>query len=281
MRHLFLVFFTLAVVLALPSGHLQAASDAKPLSVTFTYGHNGILRADNRFLPGEILSTTVILRDYPIPASGICQFSMRYSLVDKEGKTIFTHANDNIIEQMEVGTTLVKLMLRCELTTLLKAGDYDFVMQLRDKKTRELYKSSQPVSILPPDEFTITEFLFSADPYAKIPLGTTFETCQLVYINWNTFNLQTKEGRHYLEINFRVLDANHQPVDPPRDPEQRDLPTVAPKAIHCFINLQKEIPGDYFVEVTLKDLVSGKTETRSIPFRVVPSLSDILPAPAQ
>lgn len=263
-------------------GPLQlAAKDPKPLSVTFTYGLNGIVRSDTRFVAGETISATVSVRDCQIPESGVCQFAMRYSVVDASGKVIFSNADDEILTRAEAGAFLVKLPLRCELSMLLESGDFEFVLQLRDKRTREIYQSRQPITILPKNEFTISGFGFVANPKSTVPIGTTFETSQLVYINWITCNLQVKDGRCFMEANVRVLDGNQKSIDPPIEPKKGDFSASSNGIINSLVNLSIENPGEYTAEVTVKDLVSGKSETRSIPFRIVESLVDIMPAPLQ
>lgn len=282
MRLLLLAFIAVMTIGTVPSqGPLLAADAPKPLSVTFTYGLNGITRPDARFFAGENIFATAVVRGCQIPDNGICQFTMRYSVVDDSGKAIFTNANDMVVARLEAGATLVKLPLRCELTTLLEKGDYEFVLQLRDKKTREVYQSRQPITILPKNEFTISEFRFSADTKGTVLLGTTFETSQLFYLNWISYNLTAKEGRCSMEGNVRVLDSNQKMIDPPTEPTKADFPNVPSGMVKSLVNLTIENPGEYTVELTVKDVISGKTEVRSIPIRVVASLVDTLPTPAQ
>lgn len=281
MRQLLFAFLAAVTIVAVHAPALLAADAPKPLSVTFTYGLNGSIRSDARFLAGETAYATVVARGCQIPSNGICQFVMRYSVVDNSGKAVFSNADDMAVARLEAGATLVKLPLSCKLTTLLEKGDYDFVLQLRDKKTRELFESRQPITILPKDEFMLSEFRFSADTEGTVLIGTTFETSQLVYLNWITYQLRAKEGRCSMEASVRVLDSNHKVIDPPSESTKADFPTVSSGMVNSLANLTIEKPGEYTVEITVKDLVSGKTESRSIPFRVVASLVDILPAPAQ
>lgn len=279
-------FFVTCVVLTLASAcHLSqplaTANDAKPLSATFTCGMNGPARTDEHFLSGETVFMTVSAPGYPIPKGGLCQFSARYSVVNKEGKALFTTADDKLNAQFEIGASSVKFLLRCELTTTLKPGAYEFVTELRDKKSREIYRNRQSITILPPDTFTLCQFCFAANREGTAPLGATFETCQQVYLTWVIYNPQAQDGKWNVATSIRVLDNKGQPIAPPREPQKQSTPVTEVNVINSQVAITLENPGDFTAEVTVKDLASGKTGVCSIPFRVVASLADIIPAPTQ
>lgn len=282
MRPFLIACFMLAISYAISSSPpLLAVDDTKPLTVSFTYGLNGIIRTDDHYLPGEQVFMTVAAHGHNIPKDGICQFTARYSINDKAGKTIFTNADDDAIARMEAGAPLVKLLLRCELSTQLEPGTYEFVTELRDKKTRETYRNRQPITILPEGEFTLSQFAFAANVEGTAPLGTTIETCHFVTLHWATYAPQSKDDQWHIEVIFNILDENGRSYAPPKPPQKMDFPVIESRVINSNVSFAIENPGEYTAVATVKDLVSGKTATRSIPFRVVPSLPDILPAPAQ
>lgn len=285
MRSFLLICLTLLLANAFQSGQALLAADEakpKPLSVTFTYGHNGVIRTDDRFLAGEGIFATVVALRYEVPANGICQCTMRYSLIDQDGKVSFSNADDKVIIELEGEANLAKVMVQCQLPDSLNAGKFDFVLELRDKKTKEVFRSSQPITILPKDEFALGDFCFCADSKASIPLGTTFDTCQLLYCCLRVYHPTARNDTWQLEIEMDILDANHKSISPQKStPRRKDFPALTEDFFNTNISLAVEEPGEYTLALKITDLVSGKTETRSIPFRVVPSLSDILPAPAQ
>ncbi len=284
MRFFLLTCFALAMAIAVPSGQFLRGADevnSKPLSVSFTYGHNGVIRTDDRFLAGEGIFATVAALRYEVPANGICQCTMRYSLIDQDGKVAFSNADDKVIIELEGGANLAKVMVQCQLPDLLDAGKFDFVMELRDKKTKEVFRSSRPITILSKADFALGDFCFCADSEASIPLGTTFDTCQVLYLCLRVYHPKAKEDTWQLEIDMDILDANNKSISPQKStPRKRDFPALAKDFFNTNISLAVEEPGAYTLVLKITDVVSGKTETRSIPFRVVASLSDILPAPA-
>lgn len=284
MRSILLTCFALAIAIVVPSAQfLWAADDVKPkpLTVTFTYGHNGIIRTDERFLAGEGIFATVVALQYEVPATGICQCTMRYSLIDQDGKVAFSNADDEITIVVYGGSNLAKVLVQLPLTELIDAGKYDFVLELRDKLTKELFRSSQPITILPKDEFALGDFCFCADKNAIAPIGTTFETCQNVFFCWRVYHPTEKDGHWVLDFDMDIFDANNKSISVPSETIKSKIPVPGVNIFPTQIPITIEEPGEYTVVLKMTDVVSGKTESRTIPFRVVPSLSDILPAPAQ
>ncbi|MGV3608894.1 MAG: hypothetical protein ACO1RA_20995 [Planctomycetaceae bacterium] len=284
MRSFLLICFALAMAIVVSSTQFLCGTEdvkPKPLSVTFTYGHNGIIRTDDRFLAGEGIFATVVAIGYEIPANGICRCTMRYSLIDQDGKEAFSNADDKIIIAVEGGSNLAKVLVQFPLTELIDAGEYDFVLELQDNTTKELFRNSRPITILPKDEFALGDFCFCADKNAIAPIGTTFETCQNVFFCWRGYHLEEKDGHWVLDFDLDIFDANNKSIAAPSETIKSKIPVQNVNIFFSQIPITVEEPGEYTVVLKMTDVVSGKTETRSIPFRVIPSLSDILPAPAQ
>ena len=281
MRYLLLICITLTLFNAYPSGHsLVPANEInpKPLSVTFTYGHNGVIRTDDRFLAGESIFATVVALRYEVPLNGICNFKLRYSLIGQEGKIVFTSTSDNLLIELEGKANLAKAIIRCPLKGQIEVGKYDFVLELQDKMTKAIFRSSQPITILPKDEFALGDFCFCADTKSIVPLGTTFETCQDIFFCWRVYHPKEHDGHWELDFDIDILDANNKSIALPSETIKNKIPALNVDNFATQIPITIEEPGEYTVVLKMTDVISGKTESRSIPIRVIESLSDTLPA---
>ncbi|MGV3608893.1 MAG: hypothetical protein ACO1RA_20990 [Planctomycetaceae bacterium] len=256
-----------------------ADKSEKPLSVTFTQGPNGAPRKAI-FIAGEQLYFKAVAKDYPVPKSLQCNLSMRYYIVDNEDKIAYSHRSDKLKTVVALGQTTVKLLLDCAVTTRLEAGEYNFVTEMKDDTTGQVFRNRQSFLVLPWDEFVVSQLCFSSMTDPVIMLGPSFEVGQKVILHAVVQAPQTDdEGNWRCKGNIWLLNKAGKNIDRNEYHFSEEVPSTSLEAVPVVAPICITTPGDYLAVVEVKDLVSGKVSKQSIPFRVFDSLSGIPRAP--
>ena len=93
----------------------------------------------------------VIAKNVTVPKSGKCLLSMRYYIVDKEDKVVYSHQEDDASARVTLGYSDAKFLARCPINAIIDPGEYQFVTEMRDKASREIYRNRQSILLLPKD----------------------------------------------------------------------------------------------------------------------------------
>ncbi len=277
-----IVFFTpltLALCFTLSSAILAADKNEKPLSVTFTQGPNGAPRTAI-FIAGEHLYFKVVAKDYPLPETLRCLLSMRYYIVDKDDRVLYSHRNDKINSAVAVGESTVKLLLDCPVTSRLEAGEYNFVTEMKDAATGQVFRNRQSLLVLPWDEFAVSQLCFSSITNPVVMLGPSFEVGQTILLHAVIQGPQADdEGNWRLKGNIWLFNKAGKHIDRDQYQISEEVPSTSRGVVPVSARICITTPGDYLAVVEVKDLVSGKVVKKSIPFRVFDSLRGIPRAP--
>jgi len=261
-----------AIGISVPTSH-SFAEELPSLSVAFTFGFNGA-PCSNRFLAGETINLTAIASGISVPDRGSREMTVRFLVVDKDGRVHFSRGDDNVVAEVEPKSDAAKFCLYCILSPEIQAGTYDFVVEVQDKNTQRLYRSSRPITVLPKDQFRISQFYFSANKKKTARLGTTFETCQPVYLNWVIQNPKSEDGIWKLDVKIDVLDKegrsiNASPISSISSSRAPSSGVAHTQSVFVFPN-----SGSYTIQIEVKDLLSGKVESASIPVRALSPLGN-------
>lgn len=270
---------SLILCLSLAGHSLAADKNEKPLSVTFTQGPNGAPRTAI-FIAGEHLYFKVVAKDYPLPETLRCTLSMRYYIVDKDDKVLFSDRNDKLTTVVAIGQTTVKLLLDLPVESRLEAGEYNFVTEMKDVATGQVFRNRQSFLVLPWDEFAVSQLCFSSMTNPMVMLGPSFEVGQKVFLHALIQAPQADdEGKWQCKGNIWLFNKAGKNIDRNQYQLSEEVPSTSRGVVPVIAPICITTPGDYLAVVEVKDLVSGKVTKKSIPFRVFDSLKGIPRAP--
>lgn len=270
---------TLALCFTVSSAILAADKNEKPLSVTFLNGYNGSPRTAI-YVSGEPIHMKVVAKNFTVPKTGKCTLSMRYYIVDKEDKIVYSHQEDDVSTRIPLGYSDAKLPLKCPINAMIDPGEYQLVTEMRDKESREIYRNRQPIHFLPWDEFVLAQICFCSAADKTVALGPNFEVGQPVLLQWMLQSPQAdEEGYWRLETTLRIFNKAGQNIRRDREPTILEATATSRGILPATAEIQITNAGEYFAEIEVKDLVSGKVQKKSIPFRVFDSLAGVPRAP--
>lgn len=266
---------SLILCLSLAGHSLAADKNEKPLSVTFLNGYNGSPRIAS-YVSGETIHMKVIAKNVTVPKSGKCLLSMRYYIVDKEDKVVYSHQEDDASARVTLGYSDAKFLARCPINAIIDPGEYQFVTEMRDKESREIYRNRQSILLLPKDEFVFALLCFTSALDKEEELGPSFEIGQPVLLLWKLQSPQADdEGYWRIESTVRILNKANQNIRRDREPVTSEVSATSRGIFSSSAELKITVAGEYIAEVEAKDLVSGKVLKKSIPFRVFDSLAGV------
>lgn len=271
-----------SLLLVFSAVYLQAcANEKEPLSVLLTTGSNGAPR-DAIFIAGETIYMKVVVKGIAIPKTGKCLLPTRHYIVDKDDKIAYSHSNDNASARVSIGYADAKLLLECPVNTMLEPGEYFFVTEMRNRETGQIYRNRKLLTIIPWNEFAISQFCFTTARASNVPIGPSFEVGQPALLHFVVQSPQANKDENYrLASRLRILNESGKNVEQVREETISELPATSRGAYPMWTEINISMPGTYLAEVEVKDLVSGKAITKSIPFRVFDSLASIRRTPTR
>lgn len=256
-----------------------ADKSEKPLSVTFTQGPNGAPRTAI-FIAGEPVYMKAVAKNFAVPKTGKCLLSVRHYIVDKEDKIVYSHPANDTSTRVAIGDSDAKLLLKCPVTMRTEPGEYFFVTEIRDRETSQIYRNRQSFLIIPWDEFALAHLIFTSAVDKSVVLGPSFEVGQQVLFNWTIQSPQVDDdGNWRISTKLRVYNKVGKDVIRPNNAVVSEFSANSRGILPGGVGLNVTTPGEYYAEVEIEDLNSGKVIKKAIPFRIFDSLAGIPRAP--
>jgi hypothetical protein len=232
----------------------------------FTYGPAGAVRADNKFLAGDVVFMTFDVEGLKIdPKKGKASYVVAYDVVDGQGKVITSKETpqDNYLG---LGGSNVPGFLVLQIDAKQPAGSYRVKLKITDRNAK---KSAEKVI---PFDITAATFgiLGATAPAIGIP-GQQYQA-QFGLAN---MTLDKKKNEPNVTVSLRVLDEAGKDVAPPlgnKYPEDLAQPQnfqnnnfIGPVPFLIFLNR----PGRFVIAVDANDKLANKKVELRIPLYVL------------
>jgi len=261
---------TPALVLALG---LAAAQDGKLglTDVNFSHGPNGPVRADARYLPGDVLFLDFDITGLKFDAEGKASYGVGMLVTDAKGGTVLKQDPKTQQALNYLGGSLLPGVAHLQVGMEQPPGKYKIKITVNDDATKGSASAEREFEVLPAG-FGLVQVGFSSDPDGTIPEAPLALVGESVFVNFSAVGFQrdkqTKQPK--LSVQMRILDEKGQPtLAKALTGEANSGITESLKLVPMQFALTLNRPGKFTIELTAKDLLANKTATVTLPFTVV------------
>lgn len=246
-------------------------STADITQVRASFGPLGPERAENRFLPGDIVFLSFDIGGLQPDKAGLFRYRVRLAVQDAREKTLFEDAQD----VPSVGTVMggkVRHTVQYAIdhgqeagACKIRIGVTDLAAPMKTETT-----TTYDFHVLPPT-LGLVRFHASLDRFGQTPVPGVGVVGQMLTFHMTAlgFKPDRKLGEGSITIEFQLLDAQDRPVNnKPLVSEFKALPSDT-----AFVPLRFDLllqrPGVFKMVYKLTDNVEKKTATLSVPVQVL------------
>ena len=261
--------FAPVFVLALLGGQPAAPEIANPHA---TFGFLGAPRPRARaMLPGEVAHFSFGIKNLKPDASGKVAYSIAIVIHDAQGKVLFEQKPYKAIAQRFFGGDMAAAAARIEVPLDSKPGPVDWKITVIDRTTDKSTELQGKGKILPAD-FGLVQVGTFADPEDRVPTPPIGVVGGNLYLSFGVtgFARNGKDKQPDIKVNLRILDDKGQPTlaKPLTGRVTQDIaPGVRVVPLQFALSLDRV--GQYTLELSAEDALSGKTASVSFPVRIL------------
>ncbi len=261
---------SVALVAALALAPAQGALTLSGARVT--YGELGAVRADLKFLPGDIFFVSFDIDGIKVDESGKVQYSMGMEVVNKDGVPFFNEKAREREDFLPLGGT--KLPARAYVTIPLDQtpGVYTCRVTVEDRASKASQTLEQKFEVAP-KSFGLVQVLTTSDVKGEVPAPPLGVAGQSVYVHFTLvgFARDQKTKQPNVDIEMSALTQTGTPTLKKPDTITIDSDVGAEDTlVHLRFQLPLNRAGDFTVELKAVDKVSKTTSKVRIPFKVLP-----------
>ncbi len=260
-----MIWTTLAVAATLGT----APSDLTLGNVRLTHGVLGPVRSSNRLLPGDSLYVCFDIQGITIDDAGKVQYSTGIEVTDSRGKTIFKQDPRNLETIASLGGDLIPAFATVNVGRDQPPGKYTLKVSVADRAGGGKAGLTREFEVAPRD-FGLVQLTTTSDAEGLLPVPAP-GAGQGLWLHFGAvgFTRDKSTQQPKVNISLRVLDATGTSTlkQPSVGSINKDVPADAfllPVRMTLLLNR----PGQFTVEVTATDLVSGKQDTLTFPLAV-------------
>lgn len=242
-------------------------------NVRTTYGALGIVRADNKVLPGDQVFVTFDIEGITVdPASGKVLYSMLTEILDGKDKLLHKQEPRDLETINALGGSTVPAFVQLECGLDQEPGEYRVRVTVTDRTAKKSVSMSRSFQVLKPD-FGIVRLTATPDQEGQA-LTAVFGAGQSLWVHCSLvgFGRDKAKGQPDATIELRVLDEKGKPTltQPFAGQINKDVPAAA-RGVPVQFLVALNRPGKFTVEIKATDQVAKKTSTLSFPLQVLPS----------
>ncbi len=239
-----------------------------------TYGYLGpTYPKEKGRLPGDIAHFSFHIKNLKLDKDGRAFYSFRVEVLDPMGQLIYKEGPTNSIAQNCLGGNLLPCHAHLEIPLDSEPGIYTLRIFVQDRMTKKSVKLESKGKVLKP-EFGLVQVGTYADREGKVPTSSVGVLGQTKYVNFSAVNFarDEKTKQPNLEVSLRILDDKGQPTEaaPLVGKANKDV-MEAFKLLPMQFGLTLNRVGQFTVELTGTDHITGKTTRVRLPLRVVPN----------
>jgi hypothetical protein len=265
------MFVTLAAAAAFGLAPAQTGT-LNLTNVRTTYGELGAVRADSRYLPGDLYFVAFDIEGITVSPEGKVAYAMSMEVTDRTGKAILQPKPVERDEFLPLGGNRLPARAFVILELEQAPGTYTCKVTVTDRATKAT-KVLQRTFEVAPKAFGIVGLFTSADDKGEQPAPPSGVVGQNLFIHCAVVGFgrdRTKRPDAYVEL--RILDESRRPTlskpmtaaVPKELPENEGLVTA-----RFLVPFNRD--GTFTAELKATDNTTGKSSTVSFPIRVMPA----------
>jgi hypothetical protein len=260
---------TLAFVAALGLAPQQAGK-MNLTNVRVTNAPLGVLKADNKVLPGDSLYIVFDIEGITVAPDGRVLYSMTTEFLDKNGKVLFKQEPRELETINALGGNTVPAYVHIECGLDQPPGEYTVRVTVTDRASKQSQVLERKFQVLDKG-FGIVRLMASTDPEGRLP-ASIFEVGGGLSVGASVvgFERDKATGQPNVNVELQILDDKGKPtlakpfvgaINEKVPANLRSLPA------HFFVPLNR--PGKFTVQLKATDQIGKKTATLSFPLNVL------------
>jgi hypothetical protein len=264
---------TLAVAAALSWSPAQPAGALALSNDRITYGELGVLRADNKYLPGDVFFIAFDVENLKIDAIGKALFRMEMNITDAAGKSIFKQPPVDREEFLLLGGNTLPAHAFVAILLDQPPGTYNCKVTVTDRSTNQTASLDKKFDVLPKD-FGLVQVFTAHDEPARFPAASAGVAGSMLWV-------------HFSVVGFKRDDAKKEPnvLIEMRLTDEAGNPTLAKPTVLNFekasdmaaslepfrLLLPLNRVGKFTLQLTATDKLTSKTSKITLPVTVLPA----------
>jgi hypothetical protein len=249
-----------------------APADAGQLALTnvrSTYGILGAPRAEDKFLPGDMLVLCFDMEGVKVDDAGKVVYSIGMEVSDADGKVQFKQAPRQLEAITSLGGNTIPAFANIQIGLDQPPGRYSVKVTVTDVAAGATQELTRSYEVLPKG-FGIVRVTTSSDPEGRVP-ASAFGVGQSLWINFAAVGSKRDEkGQPNLAVALRVLDDQGRPtLSRPFVGEINDKVPERALAVPLQFLLDLNRAGNFTIELKATDKSSNETASLSLPLTVV------------
>ncbi|HMF12927.1 MAG TPA: hypothetical protein VKE94_11495 [Gemmataceae bacterium] len=236
-------------------------------NVRTTYGAPGIVREDNKLLPGDHVYVSFDIEGITVSADGKVQYSMATEVLDGSGKSLFREDPRDLEVVNGLGGRTVPAYTQMDVGVNAKPGKYTLKTTVTDRASKRSQSLSREFEVQP-KQFGLVRLTTTLDHDARVP-AASFATGETLWVNCSAVDFQRSDKQPKVAVELRVMDESDKPVlsQPFKGVVDKDVPETALSVpVQFLIPLNRA--GKFKVELKATDQLSGKTAELKFPITV-------------
>jgi hypothetical protein len=263
--------FACLIALSLPAateGQLQI------VNARGTYGYLGATRPKGSgVLPGEIAFYTFDIKNIKLDDKGRASYSMLVEGLDPKGQLAFRLGPHNATAQCYLGGNTLPCSAHMEIPPQMTPGTYTLRVTVEDRLANKKATFEGKGTVLPAG-FGLVRVGTFADRELKVPTAPVGAPGQSLFIGFAPvgFARAKDTGQPDLKVSLRVLDEKKQATMPaPLGGRVHEHIPADALLVPLQFGLTLNRPGQFIIELTAADQVSGRRAQVTLPLRVLPA----------
>jgi hypothetical protein len=236
-------------------------------NVRTTYGAPGIVRDDNKLLPGDHVYVSFDIEGITVSDAGKVQYSMITEVLDGNGKTLFREDPRDLETVNGLGGRTVPAYTHLDVGVNAKPGKYTLKTTVTDRANKRSQSLSREFEVQP-KQFGLVRLTTTLDHEGRVG-ASNFSTGESLWVNCAAVDFQRGGKQPKVAVELHVLDETGKAVlaQPFKGMIDKDVPETATSVpVQFLVPLNRA--GKFKIELKATCQVSGKTAELKFPINV-------------
>jgi hypothetical protein len=206
-------------------------------------------------------------------AKGKAEYSLLLEVIDSKGQTHYKEGPNNAVAHNLLGGDLFPCAAHLEVPLKTPPGDYTLKVTITDQASKKKAVFQAKGKVLPPD-FGLVRVGTFADAAGNVPTAPVGVIGESIHISFSVIGFQrdkeSKQPKVHLEL--RILDEKGNPTT--KEALTGDVKDNIPEEVQMIplrFGLTLNKVGQFAVELTATDKLSGKSAKVTFPLKVMSS----------
>lgn len=253
-----------------PAATKPAADNIRLTNSRLTYGEFGAVRADAKFLPGDIFFMAFDIEGIKVAPNGKVAFNMGMELVDAKGAAVFKQPPVEREEFLTLGGDRMPARAYVSLSAQQAPGPMICKMTVTDRSTGAVKTVEQKFEVVP-KAFGIIGAYLSTDQEGKITAPPVGVVGQSLWVHFAAINFErdTLRKQPIVDLELIAYEKGKPILEKPLKISVDDKVNADDLILPVQLLLPLSRAGEFTIELKATDTLAKKTSKITMPLRVL------------